>query len=102
MKNCKLYIGLLLLLAVGNATNAQTFTEKALKKFSQPPASAKPWVFWYWMQAAVSREGIRADLEAMKRVGVEGAFLMPIKDTATPPLIDPPVRQLSPECRARC
>lgn len=97
MKNCKLYICLLVLLAVCGAANAQTFTEKALKNFNQPPASAKPWVFWYWMQAAVSREGIRADLEAMKRVGVEGAFLMPIKDTAAPPLIDPPVRQLSPE-----
>ncbi len=97
MRNCKLYICLLVLLAVGDLTNAQFFTGKALKNFAQPPASARPWVFWYWMQDAVSREGITADLEAMKRVGIAGAFLMPIKDTTSPPLITPAARQLSPE-----
>ncbi|HEX2851720.1 MAG TPA: glycosyl hydrolase [Opitutaceae bacterium] len=64
--------------------------------FQQPPASARPWVFWYWMQASVSRAGITADLEAMKEAGVGGAYLMPIKDAATPPHIDPPIAQLSP------
>ena len=44
-----------------------------------PPAAAKPWVFWYWMHGAVSKEGITADLEAMKEVGIGGAYLMPIK-----------------------
>ncbi|MBS1565011.1 MAG: discoidin domain-containing protein [Bacteroidetes bacterium] len=66
------------------------------ERFLHPPASAKPWVFWYWMQAAVSKEGITADLEAMKEAGIGGAYLMPIKDTANPPLMQPPVRQLSP------
>ena len=64
--------------------------------FQHPPASARPWVFWYWMQASVSREGIRADLLAMKAAGIGGAYLMPIKGAANPPLIDPPVEQLSP------
>ena len=64
--------------------------------FLHPPASAKPWVFWYWMQAAVSKAGIRADLQAMKDVGIGGAYLMPIKGVANPPLITPPVEQGSP------
>jgi hypothetical protein len=64
--------------------------------FLHPPAAAKPWVFWYWMQAAVSKAGIRADLEAMKAAGIGGAYLMPIKGAANPPLIDPPVEQGSP------
>ena len=64
--------------------------------FLHPPVSAKPWVFWYWMQASVSKEGIRADLEAMKSAGIGGAYLMPIKGVATPPLLNPPVEQLSP------
>jgi hypothetical protein len=51
------------------------------KIFRNPPSSAKPWVFWYWMHAAISKEGITADLEAMKEVGIGGAYLMPIKDT---------------------
>jgi hypothetical protein len=67
------------------------------KNFLNPPAAAKPWVFWYWMHAAVSREGITADLEAMKEVGIGGAYLMPIKDTSSTIPFLPTVRQLSPE-----
>src|SRR5689334_25251999 len=66
-------------------------------RFLHPPNAAKPWVFWYWMQAAVSKEGITADLESMKAVGLGGAYLMPIKDTASPALYKPATRQLSPE-----
>ena len=65
--------------------------------FQNPPEAARPWVYWYWMQGAVSREGITADLEAMKRAGIAGAYLMPIKDVPNPPLFNPPARQLSPE-----
>ena len=36
--------------------------------FSTPPDSARPWVFWFWLDGNISREGITADLEAMKRV----------------------------------
>lgn len=70
----------------------------ALKQaFLHPPESAKPWVFWYWMQGAVSREGITADLQAMKQAGIAGAYLMPIKGPANPPFITPSINQLSPE-----
>ncbi|WP_426581136.1 glycosyl hydrolase [Mucilaginibacter sp. R-33] len=65
--------------------------------FLHPPESAKPWVFWYWMQGAVSREGITADLQAMKQAGIAGAYLMPIKGPANPPFITPSINQLSPE-----
>lgn len=69
----------------------------AVDHFRNPPDVAKPWVIWYWMHGAFSREGITADLEAMKEAGIAGAYLMPIKDTVTPPLFTPVVRQLSPE-----
>lgn len=65
--------------------------------FLNPPESAKPWVFWYWMHGAVSKAGITADLEAMKEVGIGGAYLMPIKDTSSAITFQPTVRQLSPE-----
>lgn len=74
---------------------AQTNSLKSA--FLNPPESAKPWVFWYWMQAAVTREGITADLEAMKEIGIGGAYLVPIKGAANPPFITPPAIQLSPE-----
>lgn len=41
--------------------------------FRQPPASAKPHTWWHWINGNTSKEGITADLEAMKRVGVGGA-----------------------------
>lgn len=59
--------------------------------------SAKPWVFWYWMQAAVSKEGITADLESMQQAGIGGAYLMPIKDSSAAIPFQPVVRQLTPE-----
>lgn len=65
--------------------------------FRHPPETAKPWVFWYWMHASVSREGITADLEAMKEAGIGGAYLMSIKGVANPPLYEPIVKQLSKE-----
>ena len=39
----------------------------------------QPWTFWYWMYGAVSEEGIKADLKAMKDVGLGGCYLMPIR-----------------------
>jgi hypothetical protein len=64
--------------------------------FQSPPPAASPWVFWYWNQASVSKQGITADLEAMKENGIGGAYMMFIKGAANPPLMDPPVIQLSP------
>jgi len=61
-----------------------------------PADAAKPWVFWYWMQAAVSKEGIRADLQAMRSAGIGGAYLMPIQGAANPPVYTPTAQQLSP------
>ena len=46
--------------------------------FVQPPASAKPHVYWYWMCGNISREGITADLEAMHRAGIGGAAIFNI------------------------
>jgi hypothetical protein len=42
------------------------------KNFINPPDSAKPQTWWHWMNGNVSAEGITADLEAMKRVGLGG------------------------------
>ena len=66
-------------------------------RFLSPPEDADSWCFWYWMYGAVSREGITADLEAMKQAGLGGAYLMPIKDTEQGKEFNGTVRQLSPQ-----
>ncbi len=43
--------------------------------FASPPDTAKPHTWWHWMNGNVSKAGITADLEAMKRVGIGGAHL---------------------------
>jgi len=43
--------------------------------FAAPPAEARPWVYWMWMDGNLSREGITADLEAMKSAGLGGAII---------------------------
>jgi len=40
--------------------------------FLNPPDGAKPRVWWHWMSGNVTKEGIKADLEWMKRAGVGG------------------------------
>jgi hypothetical protein len=51
--------------------------------FLQPPDSARPWVYWFWLNGNITREGITADLEAMKRVGIGGVLIMEV-DQGTP------------------
>ena len=50
--------------------------------FREPPAEARPWVYWFWLNGNITREGITADLEAMKRVGVGGVLIMEVDQGA--------------------
>ncbi|WP_018612681.1 glycosyl hydrolase [Segetibacter koreensis] len=38
--------------------------------FLNPPDSARPGVYWYFMDGNLSREGMTADLESMKKAGI--------------------------------
>mgnify|MGYP000087313601 FL=1 len=63
---------------------------------NSPVQEARPWTFWYWMFGAVTPEGITADLEAMHRVGLGGAYLMPIKGVEQGPQYEGKAQQLTP------
>ncbi len=52
------------------------------KSFVRPPDSARPWVYWFWLNGNITREGITADLEAMKRVGIGGVLIMEVDQGA--------------------
>ena len=58
---------------------------------------SRPWTFWYWMYGAVSKEGIKADLQAMKDVGLGGCYLMPIRGNAEKPEFLGEAQQLTPK-----
>ena len=46
--------------------------------FQNPSREARPWVYWFIMDGNLSREGITADFEAMKRAGIGGVILMEV------------------------
>ncbi len=48
------------------------------RDFVHPPDSARPWVYWFWVNGSISPEGITADLEAMQRAGIGGCIIMEV------------------------
>lgn len=79
-------------------TVAASFAEGAedalLDGFRDPPMSARPRTWWHWMHGYVSKDGITADLEAMKEQGLSGFTLF---DVGYWPEIHGPVKSLSEE-----
>jgi len=58
--------------------------DKTAEEFASPPFNCGPWVYWFWLNVNVTREGITADLEAMKAAGIAGVMIMDV-DEGTPP-----------------
>lgn len=48
------------------------------QSFQDPPQSAKPWTYWFWLNGNITEQGITADLEAMARVGMGGVLIMEV------------------------
>ncbi len=55
----------------GGTSSLETF-------FQSPPDEARPWVFWFWINGNISKNGITADLEAMKEAGIGGFIWMEV------------------------
>lgn len=66
------------------------------RSFVNPPDSCRPWVYAFWLNGNITRDGITADLEAMQRAGLGGMTLMEV-DQGTP---KGPVAFMSDEWRA--
>ena len=54
--------------------------------FLNPPDVARPWVYWFWINGNITREGITADLEAMQRVGIGGVLIMEVDGSPMGPI----------------
>jgi len=54
--------------------SATTGAAALQRDFVNPPQSARPRIWWYWLNGNITKEGITADLEAMKRVIEPGSF----------------------------
>lgn len=67
-------LALMLCGAVWAAARARSAVGDSLAQgFRNPPPSARPHTWWHWINGNITKEGITADLEAMKQAGIGGA-----------------------------
>lgn len=67
--------------------------------FQNPPVSARPTVYWFWMGHNITRAGITADLEALKAAGFGGMTMSNLGDLCTPwpsPIANSPLPDIVP------
>src|ERR1700692_2386770 len=86
---------LLFVLGVG-AVQAQSKPDSLLSGFENPPASARPRVWWHWMNGNITKEGIKLDLEWMHRAGL-GGFQNFDASMMTPKLVEKRLAYMPPE-----
>ena len=87
---------LALLLCLSNCIGAQQPPDKMKQEFSNPPNSAKPHVWWHWMNGNVTQVGIKLDLEWMHRIGI-GGFTVFEGSIDTPQVVQKRLVYLAPD-----
>src|SRR3974390_11228 len=87
---------LVLLSTIGSVLLAQTSPDALKQGFENPPNSARPRVWWHWMNGNITKEGIQADLEWMHRVGL-GGFQNFDASLSTPQVVGKRLVYMTPE-----
>ncbi len=81
LQKCRLWLLIALLVVGVTQTFAGDPTENAtpLKTaFKSPPDSARPGVYWYFMDGNLDRKAMTADLEAMKEAGIGNVIFLEV------------------------
>ena len=82
-------------LALLLAASAAAADDALAAGWAHPPEAAKPRTWWHWISGNISREGITADLEAMKSIGLAGAQLFTVDQSD----VKGPIAFMSPQWR---
>jgi hypothetical protein len=80
-------------------TGARSSPDRLQREFLSPPDSAKPYVWWHWMNGNVKKEGIKRDLQWMHRVGIGGLQNFFDISMNTPNVVDRPLVYATPKWR---
>ena len=75
---------------------AQNNSNTLVKGFVTPPNSAKPRVWWHWMNGNITKDGIAKDLAWMKRIGI-GGFQNFDANLNTPQIVEKRLIYMTPE-----
>jgi hypothetical protein len=57
---------------------AADYRDEKYAAFVNPPDSARPWVYWYFMDGHLTPEGMKADLESLKKAGIGGGVYLEV------------------------
>lgn len=87
--------GCILVMGFG-ISRAQSNPDPLKSAFENPPSSARPRVWWHWMNGNISKDGIKLDLEWMHRVGL-GGFQNFDAALQTPQVVDKRLAYMTPE-----
>src|SRR5436190_16559398 len=92
-KNLLLFV----LLVLSAISFSQSVSKDSLyKNFTTPPNSARPRVWWHWMNGNITKDGIRKDLEWMSRSGI-GGFQNFDASLGTPQIVEKRLTYMTPE-----
>lgn len=78
---------------------APLHAEPLAQGFADPPATARPRVWWHWMNGNVTPEGITADIAWMQRIGLGGLTNFDAA-LATPQIVEKRLAYMTPDWQA--
>jgi hypothetical protein len=89
---------LALSLASALALSGSAFAQQAdlETQFRDPPQSARPRVWWHWMNGNITKDGIAKDMAWMKSVGIGGLQNFDV-NLQTPQIVDKRLAYMTPE-----
>ena len=95
-KAIRLALSVLLVCIAPSVAQQQNPTDPLKSGFENPPESARPRVWWHWMNGNITKEGIKLDLEWMHRIGL-GGFQNFDAALDTPQVVDHRLAYMTPE-----
>lgn len=78
MKKLNVIVGLCTALLMGCQPQPSADLSTLQAHFVNPPESARPGVYWYFMDGNISKEGMTKDLESMKRAGIGSVVFLEV------------------------
>jgi hypothetical protein len=75
---------------------ATAFADDLADQFRDPPNSARPRVWWHWMNGNITKDGIAKDLAWMQAVGIGGVHVFDV-NLLTPQIVDKRLVYMTPE-----
>jgi hypothetical protein len=65
--------------------------------FIDPPADARPWVWWHWMDGNITVDGIDRDLDWFQRIGIGGFQVFDVAQPGVPKLVEKRLVYMQPD-----